>query len=66
MNQLLSLNNRLYCRECLQAIPDTFLFCPECAGLVKKRGHWVAPESNESLPPKAEQPLLFGGEEYPA
>jgi hypothetical protein len=58
-----------YCPECHTPIPPEWLGCPECAGMVKIRGHWVAPNG---LQPKAqsdeEQPGLFVFEEqeYPA
>ena len=65
---LVLLNGHIYCRECLVQIPDTFLACPICYGLVRERGHWVAPAPTpKSSMEDEEQPLLFdtGAPEYP-
>jgi hypothetical protein len=65
---LVLLNGHIYCRECLVQIPDTFLACPICYGLVRVRNQWVVPEDN--LPPwepEGQQILLFPSmHEYPA
>jgi hypothetical protein len=50
----------IYCRECLVQIPATFLFCPQCHGLVRVQDEWVAPESRSPpREPKEQQILLF-------
>ncbi len=66
---LLLLEGFVYCSKCLAQIPATFLACPNCYGLVRERGHWVAPAP--TLKPSLEDekpPLLFdaGGREYSA
>jgi hypothetical protein len=65
---LVLLNGHIYCRECLVQIPDTFLACPVCYGLVRDRGEWVAPESSPPRwePQEQQIPLFPGTPEYPA
>jgi hypothetical protein len=59
----------IYCRECLEQIPATFLFCPRCCGFVRDGNQWVALAPAPLRPPEGEeQPLLFdmSTQEYPA
>jgi hypothetical protein len=59
----------LYCRSCSSPLPEGWLGCPECAGFVKVKGHWVPPSAlRPKAQPNEEQPGLFVFEEqeYPA
>jgi hypothetical protein len=57
----------LYCPECHTPTPPGWLGCPECAGMVKKCGHWVPPCDLRPKPQPEEQPSLFvfEAQEYP-